>query len=320
MAQSNSNLIRHSAEALRLIICGTFLLSSAAIAFAQSAGQLLEESEINVTIASDASERIALVSRLRTLSQQVAAASCTLTSGINTQEAATVLAEASGNFSRYLTALRDGDLELGILAPETDRKLLMDLAAVEAEWARIEEPIKSVLADWTDVASSHIIDDQNLRLLELTTILSTDTAGHYANPFKVTARDSIMIELAGRQLMLTQKMAKDSCEIWTDYNAEAATEDLIQTMEIFEASLNALRFGLPEAGISPAPNDVIRENLDRLLTRWNDIKANQQILVDGGTLNDAQKGEIFHHLQLELADLRHVLEAYRAHSERDHTD
>ena len=195
---------------------------------------------------------------------------------------------------------------------------MRDLAHVLEEWSAIHGAIDSVLADHSDVDGAHVIDDHNLKLLELTTILSSDIAARYSHPYEMTAQDAMMIEIAGRQLMLTQKMAKDSCEVWTGYHAEEARADLAATMQIFETSLHALRFGMPEAGLQAAPNDVIRADLDILLERWEVIKVNQQTLVDGGELNEEQKTEIFHDLLLELYDLEHLLDDYKEHSERAH--
>ncbi len=269
-------------------------------------------------IESDAADRVRLVGILRTLSQQVAAASCTLTSGIDVEEAYEVLATSSAAFERYVAALQHGDEELHILGVETDRGILHDLAAIEAEWSTIDGAIDAVLADVTDVDSSHIIDDHSNRLLELTSTLSTDVVGVYSNPYEMTSRDAFLIEITGRQLMLTQKLARDACEIWSDYHADLGKADLAENMVVFENSLHALRFGLPAAGITAAPNDVIRDGLDRLLARWAIIKVNQQTLLDGGTLNDEQKTEIFRVLQLELADLEQLLKDYKEYSERNH--
>ena len=118
--------------------------------------------------------------------------------------------------------------------------------------------------------------------------------------------------------MLTQKMAKDACEIWTDYHAEEGRADLRETMVIFENSLKALRFGYADAGISEAPNDAIRTDLDILLERWGVLKVNLQTLVDGGDLNEEQKYEVFHDLEVELVDLDHLIEDYKEYAERAH--
>ncbi len=275
-------------------------------------------SEANFDIESDSADRIRLASQLGTLTQQVAAASCALTSDVDVEEARAILEYATKAFDRYIAALRYGDVELHVLGPETRRRTLEDIDHVEAEWQVIHEAIDAVLADGHDVDSAHIIDDHNLKLLELTTILASDISSQYAHPFEISAADLMMIEIAGRQRMLTQKMAKDACEVWTGYHAEEAKEDLKKTTTIFETSLRALRFGMPEAGLQAAPNDVIREDLDKLLARWEIIKPNLETLVAGGELNEDQKYEVFHDLEVELLDLDHLLRDYKQYAERAH--
>lgn len=299
-------------------ICVLFVFGFCNAVHAQTADDKPLVENADYTIESDGADRILLAGKLRTLTQQVAASSCALTSRIDVDEAHDVLGQATADFDRYIVALRDGDLGLHILEPEQSARIVTDLNNVLAEWRAIHGAIDKVLADGYDVDSAHVIDDHNLKLLELTTILSADIAGRYAHPYEMTSADALMIEIAGRQLMLTQKMAKDSCEVWTGYHAEAAKEDLAATMEIFETSLNALRYGMPDAGLSAAPTDIIRQDLDILLARWDIIKVNQQTLVDGGELTEDQKYEIFHDLQIELHDLEKLLDDYRAYSERAH--
>lgn len=189
---------------------------------------------------------------------------------------------------------------------------------VEEEWQLIHKAIDKVLESGEDVESAHFIDDHNGKLLELTSKLASDIKWEHAHPFEISSADVMTLEIVGRQRMLTQKMAKTSCEIWTGYKAEEAKRELKTTMGIFEVSLNALRFGAPDAGIRPAPNDVIRADLDKLLERWEVIKVNQSTLINGGTLNMDQKVEIFHDLQLELDDLEHLLGVYKKYAERAH--
>lgn len=274
--------------------------------------------DVNYIIESDGADRILLAGKLRTLTQQVAAASCSVTSGVDVEEAHAVLVQATADFDRYVAALRDGNTELHILGPEEDARMLRDIDHVVDEWATVHAAVDIVLREGTNVDAAHVIDDHNLALLELTTILSSDISGRYAHPYEMTAADAMMIEIAGRQLMLTQRMAKDSCEVWTGYHADEAKADLAATMAVFETSLNALRFGMPDAGLQAAPNDVIRDDLDILLARWDVIKVNQQKLVDGEELNDAQKTEIFHDLLIELNDLDHLLDDYKDYAERAH--
>ncbi|WP_106745326.1 type IV pili methyl-accepting chemotaxis transducer N-terminal domain-containing protein [Yoonia maritima] len=285
---------------------------------AQNAPPEAELIEVQYDVESDGADRIRIAGQLRTLTQQVAAASCALTSGIAVEESHDVLEQATSAFDRYIVALKDGDEGLHILHPETRRLTIADIDHVRDEWNSIHGAIESILQDGHDTQSAHIIDDHNLKLLELTSVLASDISSQYAHPFEISAADAMMIEIAGRQRMLTQKMAKDACEIWTGYHAEEAKLDLAQTMTIFETSLRALRFGMPEAGLQEAPNDTIRADLDHLLERWEIIKVNEQILVDGGTLTDDQKTEVFHDLEVELAELDQLLLDYKEYAERAH--
>ncbi|PRY77328.1 PilJ/NarX-like methyl-accepting chemotaxis transducer [Yoonia maritima] len=274
--------------------------------------------EAQYDIESDGADRIRVAGQLRTLTQQVAAASCALSSDIDTDEAHEVLTHATEQFDRYIYALRDGDDALHILNPETRRRTLEDISHVYDEWLNMHDAVDAILADAHDTQSALAIDDQNMPLLELTTALAADITGQYAHPYEITAADAMMIEIAGRQRMLTQKMAKDACEVWAGYHAEEAREDLAATVTVFETSLKALRFGMPEAGLQEAPTDKIRDDLDHLLARWDTIKANEQILIDGGELTNDQKTEVFHDLEVELAELDHLLDDYKEYAERTH--
>jgi hypothetical protein len=269
-------------------------------------------------IESDSADRIRLAGQLSTLTQQVAAASCALTSDVDVEEAHEVLEQATAKFDRYIIALRDGDEELHILSPEERPRTIAAIENVLAEWQSIHGAIEAILADGHDVDSAHIIDDHNLKLLDLTSSLATDIAAEYAHPYEITASDVLLIELTGRQRMFTQKMAKDACEIWTGYHSEEAKDDLRSTMGNFEASLTALRDGMPALGINAAPNAVIRADLDDLLGRWGVLKPNLQTLVDGGELNEEQKFEVFHDLEVELDALNHLLDDYKDYAERGH--
>ncbi|MEP5760657.1 MAG: type IV pili methyl-accepting chemotaxis transducer N-terminal domain-containing protein, partial [Litoreibacter sp.] len=144
-------------------------------------------------VESDGADRILLAGKLRTLTQEVAAASCAVTSNVDVEEAHDVLEQATADFDRYIVALRDGDEELHILGPEEDRRIVQELATMLEEWSAIHSAIDTLIADGSNVEAAHVIDDHNLKLLELTSILSADISGRYAHPFEMTAADALMI-------------------------------------------------------------------------------------------------------------------------------
>ncbi len=320
-------LMPHFAPVLKLgalAIIPFFSLSDTQVAWADKAEALavlvaLTESEVtSIQGQSDAADRIRLADRLTMLTQRVAASSCALTSDVAIEESHYFLEEATDEFDIILDALRNGNEALHILGPEENRRTLHDLDMIEEEWMATHGAIDAVIADGHDVENAHIIDDHNLELLRRTSILASDINGQYSNPFEISQADAMLINIAGRQRMLTQKMAKDACEIWTGYHAEDGRKDLMETMVIFENSMNALRYGMPDAGIQAAPTPEIEKDLDIILERWDVIRGNLDILLAGGELEMAGKYEIFHDFNLELDELEHLIHDYKVYVERHH--
>lgn len=293
-------------------------------AFLSPTGLVARQAEDNLILAStagiisDSSDRINLANQLPMLSQRVAAAACAVTSHIEEDLSTEILETSYQQFERIVIALRDGDAELGIPEPEMRRMTLHDIDLVWTAWKPTHDAVMEVLADHDDVDAGHVIDDHNMEMLELTQILASDITGQYTHPYEVTQSNAMLINIAGRQRMLTQKMAKDSCEIWSHYHEEEGRADLIETMQIFENSLVALRDGMPSLGIKAAPTAQIREDLDHLLERWAIIKGNQQILVDGGELDQAGKNEIIYDLNLELDELDLLVKHYTDYATKHH--
>ena len=268
---------------------------------------------------SDGADRIRMANRLTMLTQRVAAASCSLTSDVAIDESHFHLEEAMHEIDIIIDALKNGNEALHILGPEENAVTLKDIKLLDEEWQATHGAVESVLADGHDVDSAHIIDDHNLELLKLANNLLTDIQGQYSHPFEMTQADAMLLNISGRQRMLTQKMAKDACEIWTGYHAEEGRADLTETMANFETSLNALLNGMPSVGIAPAPNDAIRKDLESLLSRWSIIKGNLTKLLEGEELNYDQKFEIFHDFNIELEELDHLVHDYKLYVERHHS-
>ncbi len=269
-------------------------------------------------IESDGADRIHAVGQLRTLTQQVAAASCALATDIETDNTRRGLRLAMTDFDRYLTALRDGDAALNILAPESRRQTIASIDAIGDEWSKVQLAVGGILEATDDATSRQIVDDHSAKLLALADVLAADITGQYAHPYEVTTADALLIEFVGRQQMLIHKMAHGTCQVWSGNGSIAAKEQLRDTMNMFEASLNALRYGMPELGVRAAPNDAIRSDLDQLTARWETVKANGQMLLDADTLDRNQSAAVYHTIEVELAAFDGLLDDYRQHAERAH--
>jgi len=317
--------MRLLSTALSLAVIGSTLFADAVPADEKQALETLAALHDNdvfnagIDLESDSADRIRLADRLTMLTQRVAAASCALTSDVAIEESHFHLEEAMHEIDIILDALRYGNEQLHVLGPENSKRIVHDIDILFDEWRETHGAVESVLADGHDVDSAHIIDDHNMTLLAKAQTISSDILGAYAHPYEMTQADAMLISIAGRQRMLTQKMAKDACEIWTGYHAEDGRADLVETMVIFENSLNALRFGMPEAGIAPAPTPAIEADLDSILTRWAIIKGNLEKLVAGEEIDMAAKYESFHDFNVELDELEHLIHDYKVYVERHHT-
>lgn len=273
---------------------------------------------VSITIVSDSADRIEVADQLPMLGQRVAASACVLTSGIEEEKSFAILETSYRQFEKITAALRDGDAELNIPEPETRRMTLHDIEQVWEQWSTTHDAVLDIISDHHDVDAAHVIDDHNLAVLEATTVLAGDIAAQYTHPYEITQDNALLISLASRQRMLTQKMIKDSCEIWTHYHEEEGREDLMQTMQIFENSMLALRDGMPALGIKKAPTLEIRADLDAILDRWDIIKHNQERLVAGEEIAVEDKAEIFIDLNLELAELNQLVSHYMTYATKHH--
>jgi methyl-accepting chemotaxis protein len=89
-----------------------------------------------------------------------------------------------------------------------------------------------------------------------------------------------IINLAGRQRMLTQKMTKESLFIAGGQNAK---DDLAATQQLFERTLNGIIDGDKEQGLPPVKNEEIKKQLQKVKELWSEFKAEINNTVSSGT-------------------------------------
>ncbi|MFZ5891712.1 MAG: type IV pili methyl-accepting chemotaxis transducer N-terminal domain-containing protein [Myxococcota bacterium] len=126
-------------------------------------------------------------------------------------------------------------------------------------------------------------------------------AGAVASQYvlKRQAHDAFVVNLAGRQRMLTQKMSKEGAELSLlrarpepdEASVANLREQLQNTMRVFEMTLFALRDGGPAPQnleltrlreLPRASNSAIRAQLDRVVAVWHPFKRNLNALLRSG--------------------------------------
>ncbi|MFQ5965123.1 MAG: type IV pili methyl-accepting chemotaxis transducer N-terminal domain-containing protein [Candidatus Scalinduaceae bacterium] len=88
--------------------------------------------------------------------------------------------------------------------------------------------------------------------------------------------DSVVINLAGKQRMLTQKMSKEAIALSQGIGSK---ESLEKTAGLFDRTLKGLISGDKEMGIPPTESISIISQLNHVQKLWKDLNSNLQIVL-----------------------------------------
>jgi nitrate/nitrite-specific signal transduction histidine kinase len=219
-----------------------------------------------------AQERIALSGKLRMLSQRIPAAACHAHRSIDKTASLELLAAAIAEFDRIVNGLEFGDAELNMPGAETDRKVLKALKDLHVTWDPFKVSADALVNGAGSLRELDLLLGQNMDLLNSAKALVVQIVAEYSNPNDMLQSHSMVIDIAGRQRMLSQKISKEACVAAGDHRTAETTSALSGTVDMFEASLNALRHGHQAAGIVPPPNSEISAGLEEIAADWKDVK------------------------------------------------
>ncbi len=299
-----SNLPRISAI---LGIASIGLISPTLPAFAQD--------ETHKETAEEAKLRVNLAGRQRMLTQRMTSAACFIELGIDVHMHHDMLAEAHDLFVETNYALSHGDEELGLFV-ERDPSVVVGLARIDRDWVQFAPLVEEILAkDEGDTAGlEHINEIGLLMLRHADTVVHLIEDAHQRNLPHLSDVLARTINLAGRQRMFTQRIAKDFCLIDSGFNVEANMEHLADHQQYFNATLTALHDGFSGV-LLPAPTDEIRIKLEEVAEVWQAPNAVITAVIGGAEISDQDR----HVIALEM---EHVLvtmdEAVKLYQEFNH--
>ena len=120
------------------------------------------------------------------------------------------------------------------------------------------------------------------------TILSLIVLTIYLNQKNI--KDSLIINIAGKERMLTQKISKN---IFYLYNQrELDFNELDNAVEEFKHILDSLKNGDELRGISPVPTDEIALQISKVIVLWNSFNTNVQtfkeLIITKNDTNDTK--------------------------------
>jgi methyl-accepting chemotaxis protein len=99
-----------------------------------------------------------------------------------------------------------------------------------------------------------------------------------------------IINLAGRQRMLTQKMTKEVMFIENGLNVR---DDIEGTKKLFDTTLKGLINGNEEMGLPPAKTEKIRDQLKKVESLWSGFQSTINAASNGGLSGEAQQKDLY---------------------------
>ena len=191
---------------------------------------------------------------------------------------------------------------------EERRKTLHAIHLLKEEWDLVANAIDNLIQGKDVDANVAFIAGHNMEVLSRAKLLVSEISGQYSDPSAMLQADAMLVDISGRQRMLTQKMSKESCEIWSGNTG--SVEALNGTMKMFETSLLALRDGLSAAGIKPAPTEDIQAGLDDIYGDWMALKPRLESAASGASADPAVREEVFADLNAMLKEMNAVVGLY----------
>ena len=99
--------------------------------------------------------------------------------------------------------------------------------------------------------------------------------------------DSTVINIAGRQRMLSQKMSKEAMTIKAGLAVGKSRTSLKETHDLFDSSLNGLINGNSSMHLPPTSNAKILTQLRKVESLWNNFSTQVQIILTSGKNSEA---------------------------------
>lgn len=235
-----------------------------------------------------------LSGRQRMLTQKMSKEALFVTLDIQAERQRADLAKTTSLFEITLAGLRDGDASTGLPATENPR-IVKQLDKIAGIYQELRPILESVAAGGT------LSDDQRVVLAEknLPLLKEMNKAVKMYERYAKKAiggdeKAAIVINLAGKQRMLTQKMTKECLLVTARVDGEKNRLNLRETVSLFDRTLNGLIIGDEILDLPVCSNDKIKRQLEHVQSLWSESKivfekviANEPLTGDElGTLVD----------------------------------
>lgn len=210
-----------------------------------------------------------LSGRQRMLSQKMTKEALLATAGINAEENRKNLKETMGIFEKTLRGLRDGDASLNLPLCENE-----DIAARLDKVNLLYDEMSGLLTKVVEGGVLSPYELPSIAKLNAPILNTMDTAVKMfeQEAGKALSKDptlALVINLAGKQRMLTQKMSKESLLKYLKVDDIVNGKLLRDTGALFDKTLKGLKDGDSELGLPKTEDANIRSQLDLISSFWS---------------------------------------------------
>ncbi len=215
---------------------------------------------------SELAKDINLAGKQRMLIQRMSKEALMVALHVNEQEAKKDLKEDMKLFSRTLQGLLQGDKELGLVRVE-DQKIKEAIKDLQKRWQPFKQSLEKVIDGKFDKKTIEYIKENNLDLLKrMNAIVEMYVALNKGAKIKRAQA----INLAGKERMLSQKIAKDVLLVQYGYKDQAPI--LRKDKELFAKILHGLRKGDKKLGLEETKLPWINRELHKAKKMWQEYK------------------------------------------------
>ncbi|VAX20180.1 Methyl-accepting chemotaxis protein [hydrothermal vent metagenome] len=209
---------------------------------------------------------INLAGKQRMLSQKMTKEALAVSNG--TQDSKT-LKKTEVLFDKTLKGLASGDSDLG-LPPTTSKTILGQLRKVEEIWKLFKKNLDLVIEHSETLNTSlKFVGDNNIPLL----VESNKAVGL----MQAASLPANVINLAGKQRMLSQKMSK---ELMLLSQGRAKEETVKKTIALFDKTYKGLLNGDEDLGLDPVSDGAVIDQLKKVGVLWQSFMKNMNVVIE----------------------------------------
>jgi hypothetical protein len=183
------------------------------------------------------------------------------------------LKKTSTLFDKTINGFLKGDSTLSLSAT-TEKSIIAQIEKIIKHWEKFNTHVKSIIKKKSiDTASLIYVINNNIPLLKEShklVLLYKQNTTRILAPIEKDLRN--IIDLAGKQRMLTQKMTKEKILIIGGLRVKENEKLLLSSVNLFDKTLKGLIRGDKDLGLPGVTNSDLKKQLLTVKSIWNELK------------------------------------------------